>query len=287
MKLIPPTAGKLGAELTGIDVRNLSSDMAVQLRLQLYEHRLIVIRDQNLSKQEYIDFANKLGRPQVYFQKNYHHPEHPEIFVSSNVLENGQKVGVAGTGRYWHTDYQFFQDPLPFVMVYPQILPNTRRETYYIDMQRVYEELPDELRAYVENTQAIHDGKWRYKITPEDIDRALIDILNDVNKLVPPVMHPAVIRHPLTGRKSLYISSGFTSRLEGLSYEENIEVMAKLFNFIEREDHIHTHTWRYGDILLWENRALLHKAGDTPKGERSMSYRIGVYDDLPFYANAA
>nr|QKW93945.1 alpha-ketoglutarate-dependent taurine dioxygenase [Vitiosangium cumulatum] len=285
MKITPPSAGKLGAELTGVDVRNLSPDMAVQLKLQLYEHRLIIIRDQRLSKQEYIEFANKLGRPQVYFQKNYHHPEHPEIFVSSNVPENGQKVGVAGTGRYWHTDYQFFQEPLPFVMVYPQILPNSRRETYYIDMQRVYEELPSELRAYVEDTQAIHDGKWRYKITPEDTDRAIIDILNELSKFAPPVMHPAVIRHPLTGRKSLYVSSGFTSGLEGLSYEENKEVMTKLFDFIEREDHIHTHTWCYGDILLWENRALLHKAGDTPKGEQSMSYRIGVYDDLPFYSN--
>jgi len=286
MKLIPPMAGKLGAELTGLDVRNLSPETVSQLKQQLYEYRLIIIRDQKLSKQEYIEFATRLGRPQIYFQENYHHPEHPEIFVSSNVPENGRKVGVAGTGRYWHTDYQFFQEPLPFVMVYPQILPNAQRETYYIDMQRVYEELPGELRDYVENTRAIHDGKWRYKITPQDIDRALVDILDDVSKLVPLVMHPAVIQHPLTGKKSLYISSGFTTGLEGLSHEENTVVMAKLFEFIEREEHIHTHTWCYGDILLWENRALLHKAGDTPKGERSMSYRIGVYDDLPFYTRA-
>ena len=286
MKLTPPDAGRLGAEFTDLDVRHLSPETASQLQQQLYEHRLIIIRDQKLSKQEYIEFARKLGRPQVYFQKNYHHPEHPEIFVSSNVPENGKKVGVAGTGRYWHTDYQFFQEPLPFVMLYPQVLPNTRRETYYIDMQRVYEELPSELRTSVENTRAIHDGKWRYKITPEDMDRALIDILDEVGKLVPPVMHPAVIRHPLTGKKSLYISSGFTVGLEGLSHEENTVVMTKLFDFIEREEHIHTHTWRHGDILLWENRALLHKAGDTPKGEHSMSYRIGVYDDLPFYTNA-
>ncbi|WP_224371223.1 TauD/TfdA dioxygenase family protein [Hyalangium versicolor] len=286
MKITLPPARRLGAEITDLDVRDLSPEMAGQLKHQLYEQRLLIFRDQKLSKQEYIDFAKKIGRPQIYFQKNYHHPEHPEIFVSSNVPENGQKVGVAGTGKYWHTDYQFFQEPLPFVMVYPQILPESRRETYFIDMQRVYEDLPDELRAYVENTRAIHDGKWRYKITPQDIDRALIDILDEASKLVPPVMHPAVIQHPLTGRKSLYMSSGFTTGLEGLSYEENAAVLRRLFAFIEREEHIHTHTYRMGDILLWENRTLLHKAGATPKGERNMSYRIGVYDDLPFYVGA-
>lgn len=286
MKITPSAEGRLGAEITELDVRALSAEEPAGLKQALYEHRLLVIREQTLTKPEYIAFARKLGRLQIYFQPNYHHPEHPEIFVSSNVPENGRKVGVAGTGRYWHTDYQFFEEPLPFVMVYPQVLPTSRRETFYIDMQRVYDELPSELRAHVEDRRAIHDGKWRYKVTEEDIDRALIDLLRSAEELVPATTHPAVIQHPLTGKKSLYVSSGFTTGLVGLSPEESSDVLAQLFAFTEREDHIHTHTWRYGDILLWENRALLHRAGDTPRGEPSMSYRIGVYDDLPFYAES-
>jgi taurine dioxygenase len=195
-------------------------------------------------------------------------------------------VGVSGTGRYWHTDYQFHAEPLPMTMLYPQVLPVSKRETYYIDMERTYETLPQSLRVFVEGKQAIHDAKWRYKITANDIDRAVIDILADVEQMVPPVMHPAVIQHPVTGRRALYISSGFSAGIEGLAHEQNKRVMGWLFAFIEQESHIHTHTWKDGDILLWDNRSLIHRASDTPPGESSSSYRIGIYDGLPFYVTS-
>ena len=172
-------------------------------------------------------------------------------------------------------------------MLYPQVLPTSKRETYYIDMEHVYSALPADLRSYVDGKLALHDAKWRYKITPEDIDRAVIDILADVEKMVPPLTHPAVIQHPVTGRNILYISSGFTAGIVGLGYEENREVMKKLFAFVEKPDYIYVHTWCYGDILLWDNRSLIHKASDTPKGEQSSSYRIGIYDGVPFYAGLA
>jgi taurine dioxygenase len=199
------------------------------------------------------------------------------------VPENGKKVGVAGTGQYWHTDYQFQPQPLPLTLVYPQVLPASKRETYYIDMSRVYERLPADLRAQVDGRQAVQEAKWRYKVTAEDIDRALVDILKWVEELAPAVTHPAVIVHPLTGQRSLYVSSGFTTAIAGLSHEENAALLDRLFDFIERPEHVHTHRWRDGDILFWDNRTLLHRASVTPKGEYSSSYRIGVYDDLPFY----
>lgn len=287
MTINPPGNGSIGAELLDVDAKALTDAQAQELKQLVYRHKLVVFRNQTLSNVEYIAFARKFGEAQIYFQKNYHHPEHPEIFVSSNVPENGQKVGVAGTGRYWHTDYQFHPQPLPMTMLYPQVLPNGKRETYYIDMAYVYDTLPTELRCYVDGKMAVHNAKWRYKVTPDDIDRALIDLLADFEKMAPPHTHPAVIRHPITGRNILYISSGFTVGIDGLAYEENQQVMKKLFDFIEKPEHIYTHLWRYGDILLWDNRSLIHKASDTPKGEKSCSYRIGIYDRLPFYSGLA
>src|SRR6185503_8462468 len=106
MKLTAPPEGQIGAEVTDTDLRTLTAEEAATLRAAVYRHKLVVFRDQTLDKDEYLAFARKLGRPQVYFQKNYHHPQYPEIFVSSNVPdENGKKVGVAGTGQYWHSDY--------------------------------------------------------------------------------------------------------------------------------------------------------------------------------------
>jgi taurine dioxygenase len=256
-----------------------------ELKAAMYQHKLVVLRDQTLDEAAYLAFAKRLGTPQVYLQANYHHPQHPEIFVSSNVLENGRKVGVAGTGQYWHTDYQFMPVPLSTTLVYPQILPNGKRETYYIDMARVYQSLPATLRTRVDGLRAVHEAKWRYKFTSEDIDRALIDMLELIEAAAPPVSHPAVLQHPLTRVSSLYISSGFTTGFIGLTRSENEELLNELLDFIERPAHVHTHAWRLGDILYWDNRTLLHKASSPAPGEQSKSYRIGVYDGLPFYTN--
>jgi taurine dioxygenase len=281
---VPPKRG-IGAEVLGLDVKTVTPEVAQMIKDEVYLHKLVVFRDQQLTREQYVEFARKLGKPQIYLQKNYHHPDHPEIFVSSNVSENGMKVGVSGTGRYWHTDYQFHPEPLPMTLLYPQVLPAGKRETYYIDMERAYDDFPAELRPYVEDKWAVHEAKWRYKITAEDIDRAMIDILTEIERVVPPITHPAVIVHPVTGKKMLYLSSGFTTGMESLTHEENLQIMARIFNFTENEERVHVHTWRSGDILLWDNRSLIHKASDTPKGEMSSSYRIGVYDGLPFYSN--
>ncbi len=284
-----PAPGRIGAEIRGLDDflksgATLSPDEAAALRQLVYRHKLVVLRGMHLAPPEYIALAKQLGTPQIYFQPNYHHPQHPEIFVSANVPLEGRKVGVAGTGRYWHTDYQFFDEPLPTTMVYPQQLPQSKRETYYIDMERVLEGLPPELRAHVEGKRCVHEAKWRYKVQACDIDKSITEILEEFGAITPPVLHPAILVHPVTGRRSLYISEGFTVGIEGYRHEEGKAALRAIFEFTKRPEHVHTHPWREGDILFWDNRTLLHMASSVPKGQSSVSFRIGVYDGLPFYA---
>ncbi|MGD1897886.1 MAG: TauD/TfdA dioxygenase family protein [Phormidesmis sp.] len=274
---------QIGLEIVDIDAAAVTQTEVVRIRQLVYEHKLVVFRKQSMSSEQYIAFAKQLGTPQIYFQENYHHPNHPEIFVSSNVLEDGQKVGVAGTGRYWHTDCAFQPQPLSWTMLYPQVLPQSVRETYYIDMCQVYRKLPTPLKAKIDGKRMLHEAKWRYKVQAWDIDRAIIDILKEFEKQAPPVTHPAVITHPVTQQQALYISEGFTTKVVGLEPEESEQLLAELLAFVEKEEHIYTHTWQDGDILLWDNRVLLHKAGGCPEGESSVSHRIGVYDDYPFY----
>ncbi|NJR65312.1 MAG: TauD/TfdA family dioxygenase [Leptolyngbyaceae cyanobacterium CRU_2_3] len=282
MSVIAP-AERIGFELIDMDVAAIAPEAIETIRQLVYQHKLVVFRNQKITTEQYVEFAKKIGTPQIYFQDNYHHPDYPEIFVSSNVLVAGKKIGVAGTGRYWHTDCAFQPEPLPMTMLYPQVLPQSIRETYYIDMHQVYKNLPPDLQRYVEGQNALHEAKWRYKVQEWDIDRAIIDILNDFEQTAPPTTHPAVITHPVNHQRSLYISQGFTTKIANLGYEESKEVLDQLFAFIERDEHIHTHIWKEGDILLWDNRTLLHKASTVPKGEPSVSHRIGIYDGLPFY----
>ena len=277
--------GKIGGIISGIDIKSLDNDAPEleQIRSAIYRNRLIVIKGQEFEPADYVAFTRKLGTPQVYFQQNYHHPDFPEIFVSSNVNKPGEKVGVAGTGHYWHTDCQFQDKPLSFTSITPVVIPTTMRYTSYIDMHQVYKNMPADLRELVEGATLVHGGNNRYKVTPDDIDKSIAQLIAYQDEIVPHVKHPAVIEHPVTGDKILYMSSGFTMRIEGLNYEDNQAAMAKLFAYIEDEANIHRHHWDAGDVIIWDNRYLLHKSSALPQGEKSKSYRIGIYDDYPFY----
>ena len=286
MKVISPPLEQIGIQILDLDVALVTPREIEEIKQLVYDYKLVIFREQKINDNQYLEFAQKIGTPQVYPQDNYHHPEHPEIFVSSNLLKDGKKFGVRGTGRYWHTDCAFLEEPLPLTMLYPQILPESIRETYYIDMQQVYQKLPAHLKSYVDGKYLIHEGKWRYKVQEWDIDKAIIDILRDIEERFPAVRHPAVVTHPVSGAKILYASSGFTTGIEGLDYETNQKILPELFAFIERQEHIHTHVWQDGDLILWENRTLNHMASKVAPGEKSVSYRIGVDDGLPFYLSA-
>lgn len=285
LEIKDPPKGQIGGTITGIDITELSADSIeiTAIREAIYRNRLIVIKGQSFTPEQYVAFTRKLGTPQIYFQENYHHPDFPEIFVSSNVNKEGEKIGVARTGHYWHTDCQFQEKPLSFTAITPIVIPTTVRATYYIDMCQVYNNLTEELKELVENATFIHGGNNRYKVTPEDIDKSIQELIDYQNTIVPLVEHPAVIEHPVTREKILYLSSGFTMKVKGMTYEESEATLKKLFEFTEKEEHIHTHHWDKGDLIIWDNRYLLHKSSALPQGEKSKSYRIGVYDNEPFY----
>lgn len=286
MLIIPPTTAAIGAQVVGVNVNELESGSqeCVDILSAIYRYRLVVIRNQKFTEQQYVDFARKIGRPQVYFQKNYHHPDFDEIFVSSNVIEaNGKRMGVSGTGAYWHTDCSFEPKPLPMTTIYPIVFPVNARGTLYTDMVQLYEKMPARLRVYVDGVNAIHAGQLRYKVQESDIDCSLKELLERINREVPPVKHPAVIEHPITGERSLYLNSGFTVALEGLSHEENQRRLAELFEYIESPEHVYTHKWSEGDLIMWDNRTLNHMSSKNDPGALSKSYRIGIYDGQPFY----
>jgi taurine dioxygenase len=279
--VIPATP--MGVEIRDLDIRTAGDEEIATIAKHVYERKLVVIRGQLPSDAEYIDFARKLGTPQIYLQPNYHHPEHKEIFVSSNEQYEGKKFGVRGTGRYWHTDYSFMPEPLPLTMLRAKTLPRGVRETFYVDMSRVLDELPADLLAAIEGRRGIHEGKYRYKVQATDIDVSIAELLEMATSLAPAVSHPCIIEHPVTGTKILYLNRGFTTGIEGLAHEEAQEVLRRIFELSERSEYIHTHSWDEGDVLLWDNRYLLHKAGIVRPGETSTTYRIGIYDHHPFY----
>ena len=152
-------------------------------------------------------------------------------------------------------------------------------------MEKVCATLPAELRPFTDGTRARHEARWRYKIQPCDVDKSITEILAEFGAETPPVTHPTVITHPVNGRELLYVSRGFTVGIEGLEYAAGWNALRRIFEFVERPEHVHKHEWGDADILLWDNRQVLHMASTVPAGEPSVSFRIGVYDGLPFYVD--
>jgi len=295
MNITPCAGHQVGVRITGLDTRT-GGDMHAVIA-QLHRHKLVILKDQQLNEQQFCDLSRALGDPVPYLQQNYHHPDHPLIFVSSNIKKDGRSMGVARTGGYWHSDTSFLASPVPLTLLYPQVIPTqSRRTTLFIDMERVYGAMPVSMRTRLDSARFIHSGKWKYKVRKEDVGLDLSEILALIHQVQPPVLHPAVITHPATGARMLYGSRGFTVGIEGWSSDEAEAFLDEVFTFAERPEFIEEFQWELGDIILWDNRCFAHKAGrlahanDPVKGdiqteEETLVYRIILNDRLPLSAS--
>jgi len=284
-----------GAVYRDLDLRTITDQAIEKILHEVYYHRLVIIKNQTLTTQEFVNFSERLGMPDPYLQENYHHPDYPVIFVSSNVERNGKKMGVSRTGGYWHTDTSFQPNPMALTMLYPQIIPKiNRRSTLFVDMCEVYRKIPAELRMSLGKTQSLHSGRWHYKVRPGDAGLDISEILELIDLHAPPSKHPTIFPHPVTHEPILYISPGFTISIDGMNYSESDELLNLLFELATQDELVKSVDWEIGDIIIWDNRLLIHRSGrDTAsaetlrqsvvKEEETMVYRICMRDSYPFH----
>jgi taurine dioxygenase len=272
-----------GCNIRDIDAKAVTPAEFAELKDHLYRNRLIVLKDQSLNEQQYCDFAKQLGSPVPYLQDNYHHPEYPLIFVSSNVKSDGKQIGVARTGGYWHSDTSFEKVPKVLTMLMPKVLPrNHPRSTKFIDMSEVYVALPKEIKNKLVGADLLHSGRYRYKVRPDNVGFDIFEILQFIDMVAPPSRHPAVIEHPHTGEKVLYANRGFTIGIADRSLDESAQVLKEIFDFAETDRFVREVRWSMGDIIIWDNRFLSHTSGrNSGPEEETMMHRITLCDDYP------
>jgi taurine dioxygenase len=271
----------------GVDANAATPAVIAELKDLLYKNRLIVLKDQAVSEQEYCDFANRFGFPVPYLQANYHHPEFPLIFVSSNVKSDGKQIGVPRTGGYWHSDTSFEKEPKVLTMLMPKVLPRSHpRSTKFIDMAAVYAALPQATKDRLAGAEFLHSGRFRYKIRPENVGYDIFEILEFIDAFAPPSRHPAVIEHPYTKEKVLYANRGFTIGIADRSLDESANLLKEIFDFAETDQFVREVRWSMGDIIIWDNRFLSHTSGrNSGPEEETMMYRITLRDDFPLCAS--
>jgi taurine dioxygenase len=272
----------VGAEIVGIDLgQPLSDEDFARVHRAHLDHHVVVFRDQRITPAQHIDFSRRFGKLMIHVLHQYHLPGHPEILTVSNIIEDGKAVGLGDAGKYWHSDISYKELPSLGSLLHAQELPEQGGDTLFADMHLAYDSLPEALRATLDGKRAVHsylakygqmqkDGNWRPTLSSEQLAQ------------VKEVIHPVVRTHPETGRKALFVSEGFTTRIEGLPEDESRQVLDELFAHSVRPEHVYRHQWQPHDLVFWDNRSLIHLAAGCPPELRRKLYRTTIEGNTPF-----
>ena len=259
---IRPVAPTLGAEVRGIDVRNIGDAEFEVVRDAFREHRLLVIKDQSLSPEELMAWGRRWGELLV-------HPLTPHIdgFPPVQAIQNtGTKTTI---NEHWHSDMTFEPQPPKMTILHALEVPELGGDTAFADQHAAYDSLSDGLKRLLDGMRAVHAAVGLARIVGKDPRDA------------PRAVHPVIRTHPDTGRKALYVCRAFTQHFEDMTSSESRGLLEFLFERSYRPDFTHRHKWERGDLVLWDNRSLLHYAihdhGDSPR----LLHRITVQGEVP------
>ncbi|HEX9703533.1 MAG TPA: TauD/TfdA family dioxygenase [Rhodospirillales bacterium] len=271
---VKPLSPRLGAEVAGIDLSQPpGGNLFGQIRQAWLEAGgLLVIRDQKLTTPQHIAFSRHFGplfgapgeQPLQQTVSRYIHPRHPEIYRVSNKLKDGEPMGRARAGTYWHSDVSFKERPAAASILHAIEIPAVGGDTLYADMAAAYEGLSDAMKERLARLRAVHDFA---QTAATQFARPIVveDDLKGANRSV----HPVVRTHPETGRKCLYVNPGMTTGLDGFEPAEGRAILGVLYAHATRPEFVYRHRWRQGDVMIWDNRSLMHYAvadyGDQPR----------------------
>ena len=269
---VTPTGAALGAEVGGVDLRSLSdADFAAVYRAWL-DHAVLLMRGQVLSDDDLIAFSRRFGELDFApIQENGRRfvDGHPEIYVVSNVVENGVAIGSLGAGEaVWHTDMSYLEDPPKASMLYAIEVPPEGGNTGFTSMYRAYESLPERLKRRLSGRRVKHDGTYnsggyvRQGVTPTDDPRE-----------APGMYHPIVCTHPETGRKGLYLGRRRNAYVEGMELAESEALLDEVWDYATRDELTWYNRWRVGDVVLWDNRCTMHRRDPFDAASRRIMHR--------------
>lgn len=267
---IKPLTESLGAEITGVDMACDPDRHGAELRDALLEHSVVVVRDQNLTEDQIVRLTRGMGPVEPYEStvKDFLMPGHPEVIVLSNILKDGKPIGIREAGQYWHTDRSYVPQPAWSSMLHAIKLPVddkgvTRGNTQFASTIAAFKALPSAQQDRLRKLKAVHRYIYRYTRTPENP--------------LPDAIHPVALPHPYTGRESLYVNSGFTAHLVGMSEQESQALLEELYAHIAQPRFVYTHHWRPGDLVMWDNFATQHNAiGDYALPLERLMWRTTV-----------
>lgn len=274
----------MGAEVTGVDLRRLDDAGFGRIHEAFLAHQVLALRDQAMTPELQIAFSRRFGPLEDQLNAHYTVEGYPEVLVLSNDIKDGKPVGLIDGGDFWHSDSSHRDRPSMATMLYAVKNPDHGGDTEFANMYAAYETLPDDLKRRIAGLKGIHAvSKLRNKRVTVSSRRPDAKDFYEKQKSIPDQIWPLVRTHPETGRKALYVSPRFTIGIEGLPEDEADGILDQLFSHQVREEFLYRHKWRDCDLVIWDNRCVIHHAtgGYVYPDVRTM-HRTVIAGDRPY-----
>lgn len=260
MLAFTPLSPLFGAETFDVDLaRPLSDASFKEIERAFYANQVLALRGQRITAAQFLAFAKRFGPPQPHVIDQFHHPADANILILSNVKRDGKPTGLQDAGSYFHTDYSYLPVPARATTLYSRVVPRSGGDTLFANQQAAYDDLPEAMKRRIEPLQAIHHYGNRHDVN--QTSRTAASVLSAEQKAKMPVItHPIARPHPVTGRKALYAVSGSSFGIVGMADDEARELLDELAAHSTQPRYQLRFKYGVGDIVIWDNAALLHSA---------------------------
>jgi taurine dioxygenase len=265
----------IGAAITGVDLSQpLDDHTFAQVSQAFFDNEVVFFPGQKLTPEQQIAFTSRFGKLEHHVRKEARLADHPEIFILSNKVDaQGKAIGAQDAGRFWHSDLSYKHEPSLLSALYALEIPlkdgKPLGDTHFASTTAAYKALPEDLKQRVAGLRNIHsyrDYRLKNYAAQQDDERRGIRTVQEHAPTpeqlasVPDMATPVVRVHPVTGRKGLFVNEGHTSHMHDMPLEDGDALLRRLYDHIIQPEFIYTHHWTPGDLLMWDNIAVQHKA---------------------------
>ena len=275
---LSPASGALGAEISGLDVRCMDDTAFAEFEAALTDHIVLFVRDQTLEPVELRDFARRFGRP-VSYPTSVPMADFPEITQFKSEPDT-----VYNFGGSWHSDSMFLERPPKFTILYNLECPAVGGDTSYTNLYLAWDTLPEDLRAEIDGKLAVNSSILGYlgiPVTDNPRDNPVTYRQQSSAAWNIENAHPVGRTHPVTGRKALYVCSGYTAHFEGQTQEESLPVLSRLFEHAVLPNFTCRFKWAEGTLAIWDNRCCMHFPHNDYQGQARAMRRVIVEGERP------
>ncbi len=275
-----------GAEVGGMPIHgDVSPELLAQFVALLHRYRVLVVPETAVTPGDLVAFSRRFGPLEIHSRFENTLPAHREVFCVGNVERDGMKASFNRGVEQWHGDSSYRDVPSDASLFYGEIVPEEGGDTLFADATAAWRTLQPAMQRRVEGLYAVHSLEtlrlWGVRHNPDrspNVDRQAAAF--------PPVRQPLVRVHPATGSKSLYVCPAVISHIEGMDEKESADLIEHLIMHVTQARFVYTHKWHKGDLVMWDNRAVLHTASlfDHTKYQRLM-YRTTLAGNAPALAD--